>query len=86
MMMFFTPCEELKGSSLFMKLSANYNLIQPYVEKIDETFIDYLNRNIRNIHYYLHFSDTGQPAVTSSGEDAKISSNMVHMFQDDIAG
>ena len=29
---FFIPCEELKGSSMFTILSANYNIIQKYVE------------------------------------------------------
>ena len=28
MLLFFTPCEELDGSSIFSKLSANYNVVQ----------------------------------------------------------
>jgi len=55
MMMFFIPCEELTGGSIFTKLSANYNLVQPFVEKIDESFIDYLNLHIRNINYYIQY-------------------------------
>ena len=35
MILFFTPCEELEGASIFTKLSSNYNIIQPYVEQID---------------------------------------------------
>lgn len=35
MILFFTPCEELNGASIFTKLSANYNIVQPYVEQID---------------------------------------------------
>lgn len=33
--LFFTPCEELNGGSVFSKLSGDYDVIQPYVEKID---------------------------------------------------
>lgn len=32
MMLFFTPCEELNGASIFAKLSSNYNIAQPYVD------------------------------------------------------
>ena len=32
MMLFFTPCEELNGASIFAKLSSNYNICQPYVD------------------------------------------------------
>ena len=53
MLMFFTPCEELNGGSMFSKLAANYNIIQPFVEKIDAHFIEYMNFKIRNIKYYL---------------------------------
>lgn len=52
-LLFFTPCEELNGGSIFQKLAANYNLIQPYIDKIDAHFIDYLNYKIRNINHYL---------------------------------
>ena len=31
MILFFAPCEELKGSSVFAKLSYNFNIIMPYV-------------------------------------------------------
>jgi len=31
-LLFFTPCEELEGASIFSKLSSNYNIIQPYIE------------------------------------------------------
>ena len=53
MLHFFTPCEELDGSSIFTKLSANYNVVQKYIDKIDANFIDYLNMKIRNILFYI---------------------------------
>jgi len=52
-MIFFTPCEELDGSNIFTKLSANYNVVQKYIEKIDAIFIEYMNHKIRNIYYYI---------------------------------
>ena len=53
MMLFFTPCEELQGGSIFMKLSANYNIVRKYVERIDVNFVKHLNVKIRNFNYYL---------------------------------
>jgi len=53
MLIFFTPCEELDGSSIFTKLSANYDIIQKYIEKIDSHFIEYMNLKIRNIYFYI---------------------------------
>jgi len=53
MLLFFTPCEELDGSSIFTKLSANYNVVQKYVDKIDTNFIDHMNLKIRNIFFYI---------------------------------
>ena len=55
-LLFFLPCEELKGGSIFQKLSFNYNVIQPYIEKIDSEFIKILNYRIRNIANYLNKS------------------------------
>ena len=53
MLLFFSPCEELDGASIFTKLSANYNITELYVKQIDSYFIEYLNIKIRNINYYL---------------------------------
>ena len=53
MMFFFTPCEELKGGSIFIKLSSNHKVIHPYVEKADASFMQYMNENIKNMNYYL---------------------------------
>ena len=54
MLLFFMPCEELTGGSIFQRLSSNYKCIQPYIEKVDASFIDHLNFKIRNINYYLN--------------------------------
>lgn len=48
-LLFFMPCEELKGSSVFSKLSSNYDVIKPYIEKVDQSFITLLNKKIHNI-------------------------------------
>lgn len=40
---FFTPCEELKGSSIFSQLSHDYNLISPYLERVDTSLIQRMN-------------------------------------------
>jgi len=32
MLLFFSPCEELDGASIFTKLSANYNITELYVK------------------------------------------------------
>lgn len=42
-LMFFMPCEELNGGSLFSKLAFDLNIIQPYLEKIDVEFIQLMN-------------------------------------------
>jgi hypothetical protein len=52
-LLFFTPCEEMNGGSVFSKLAANYNIIQPYLDKIDGTLINLMNINIRNILRYI---------------------------------
>lgn len=54
LLLFFTPCEEMKGGSIFSKLSSNYDIIQPYIEKIDAKFIDIMNNRIRNTNNYLN--------------------------------
>lgn len=54
LLLFFTPCEEMKGGSIFTKLSSNYDIIQPYIEKIDAKFIDIMNNRIRNTNNYLN--------------------------------
>jgi hypothetical protein len=38
--LFFNPSEELQGSNIFSKLSNQYSVIQPYLEMIDEHFIE----------------------------------------------
>ena len=48
----------MKGASIFSKLSNNYDVIQPYIEKIDANFIDILNNRIRNTNNYLNKGDT----------------------------
>ena len=53
LLLFFFPCEELKGGSIFTKLSTDLNVVQPYIQKIDPDLIELINRKIRNIHYYL---------------------------------
>lgn len=55
-LLFFTPCEEMKGGSMFSKISNNYDVIQPYIEKIDTNFIKTLNNGVRNINNYLNKS------------------------------
>ena len=56
LLLFFTPCEELAGGSIFTKLSFDFNVIQPYVEQIDAQFLEILNLKIRNIHYFVNSS------------------------------
>jgi hypothetical protein len=52
-LLFFTPCEELAGGSIFTKLSFDFNVIQPFVEMIDAEFIDHLNQKIKSINHYI---------------------------------
>ena len=52
-LLFFTPCEELAGASIFSLLSFDINIIQPYIDKVDETFIDIMNHKIKNIMHYI---------------------------------
>lgn len=39
-LLFFTPCEELDGGSIFSRMAQNFNVIQPYIEKIDSDLIE----------------------------------------------
>ena len=78
LLLFFTPCEEFNGGSMFSMLAENYRLIQPFVENINEELINHINMNIKNIHKYMR--DFHQ-------EDELSEANMaVNMFQDDILG
>jgi hypothetical protein len=52
LMLFFTPCEELDGASMFCILAPSYKLIKPIVEKINEELIIDINVNIKNINRY----------------------------------
>jgi hypothetical protein len=38
--LFFTPAEELSGGNIFSKVSNKFNVMQPYLEKIDSDFIN----------------------------------------------
>ena len=51
-LLFFTPCEELAGGSIFSLLSFNINIIQPYIDKVDQSFIEFMNSKIKNTIYY----------------------------------
>jgi len=42
-LLFFTPSEELKGGNIFSRVASNYSIMQPYLEKIDAEFIEYMN-------------------------------------------
>ena len=42
-LLFFTPCEELHGGNLLYELASEYELIKPYLEKIDMELIDLMN-------------------------------------------
>lgn len=53
-LMFFLPCEELNGGSIFTKLAFDLNIIQPYLEKIDVEFINLMNTRIRNVKYFMN--------------------------------
>ena len=37
--LFFTPAEELSGGNIFSRVSNKFNVMQPYLEKIDSDFI-----------------------------------------------
>lgn len=52
-LLFFTPSEELYGSTIFSKLSNNYSVIQPYLERIDGEFIAHMNDHVENIALYV---------------------------------
>lgn len=41
--LFFTPSEELCGGNIFSKVSNKFNVMQPYLEKIDREFIQMMN-------------------------------------------
>jgi len=42
-LLFFTPCEELHGGNLLYYLASEYELIKPFLEKIDVNLIDLMN-------------------------------------------
>lgn len=42
-LLFFTPCEELHGSSIFSKLSPNYGLVQPHLDKLNLQLLTLIN-------------------------------------------
>jgi hypothetical protein len=52
-LLFFTPAEELNGGNIFAKVSSNYSVMQPYLEKIDADFIKLMNQNVQNIALYV---------------------------------
>ena len=92
-LLFFTPCEELNGGSIFSMLAGEHNIVKPYLEKIDPDFINIMNQQIRNIQFYLNrhcfkFSNLstafkkrsiGDSVEIVSSEWSK-SSGQVHMF------
>ena len=51
--LFFTPMEEFQGGNIFSKLSNNYKVIQPYLDMIDNEFIDNMNISVKNIALYV---------------------------------
>ena len=52
-LLFFTPCEELNGGNLLYELASEYELIKPFLEKIDMTLIELMNRNVKNVYKYM---------------------------------
>jgi hypothetical protein len=50
---FFTPAEELKGGNIFSRVSSNFSIMQPYLEKIDAEFIDIMNKSVNNISTFI---------------------------------
>lgn len=73
-LMFFTPTEELHGSNMFSRLSNNYNIIQPYLEIIDKSFIEWMNRQVYNIAYIVRFSNPAFPFAFESHEKLRMES------------
>ena len=57
-LIFFTPSEELNGANIFSKLSNRYSIVQPYLEKIDSDFIQFMNKSVKNIAFYLKSVET----------------------------
>ena len=51
--LFFTPTEELNGGNIFAKVSSNYSVMQPFLDKIDSDFIKLMNKNVQNIALYV---------------------------------
>lgn len=45
-LLFFTPAEELNGGNIFSKVASDYSIMQPYLDKIDAEFIEYMNVNV----------------------------------------
>ena len=46
--------EELNGSNMFSRVSNNYRVIQPYLEMIDQDFIQNMNNDVKNIALYVN--------------------------------
>lgn len=44
----------MKGASIFSRLSNNYDVIKPFIEKVDTDFIYLMNTSIRNIYNTLN--------------------------------
>ena len=99
-LLFFIPCEELSGGSIFSELSANYNIINPYIDKIDVAFIDEMNAKIKNVYHYIstkslavdlnYLQMISKKHLNNQDYDAnqmgKLGDSSVHMYQEDISG
>jgi hypothetical protein len=48
-LLFFMPCEELDGGSIFSYSAKNFNLIQPFLDQINGSFIMMLNNHSKSI-------------------------------------
>ena len=49
LLQFFTPREELLGSSVFAKLAHQYSSLHEYLDKIDSEFMDKMQVSVKNI-------------------------------------
>ena len=96
MVLFFTPSEELSGGSLFSRVSSNFKIIHPYLEKIDSDFISIMNRRIQNINSFVDLfkrcniscdnTDLVEKGPQTCYENQDSSMEVIHMYQPDIYG
>ena len=99
--LFFTPAEELSGGNIFSRVSNKFNVMQPYLEKIDSDFISQMNLNVCNISLYVNSnyilinnhrlrlqteSIISKETLQNNNEVFQQNLGVVHMYQDDISG